>query len=246
MRKWRGKTWFCLAGMILPWLLAGGIFSAVGHGEAGNTAAAVQAEIPAPTFSARELFSGKPGETENERAHRAYLRALKENSFEKNPSLYVSEASRYSFYDIDGNGVDELLAVDGFLAISIFTYQDGKIIYLDHEKYGSNFRLYPEKGIIELPYGGHMDHYYAWFIRIDGVKAKHVAEKEWVVHYLDRKGEKTRTTYRYKLFGKRVKKAEYQKYVRALRKTKTVKRKELVWKRRKALLSQPKQAGKKS
>lgn len=167
------------------------------------------------------------GETKNKRAHKAYIQALKENDYDKTPELCMAEPSYYAFYDIDGNGVDEFIVCGGYFAVCLFTYQDGKVVYLYHGKYGGSFRLYPEEGIIELPEGGHMDHYYGWFIRINGVKTKRVAEKDWIVHHIN--DMETKTTYKYKLSGKRVTKERYQKFVREIRGTKMVKRKELKW-----------------
>lgn len=178
------------------------------------------------------------GETENEQAHKAYIQALQEKDYDKTPELCMADASCYAFYDIDGNGVDELIVCDGYFAICFFTYQDEKVlsspvVYLSHEKYGGRFRLYPEKKMIELPEGGHMDHYYGWFIRINGTKAKCVAEKDWTVHFLS--DTETKTTYKYKISGKRVTKEKYQKYVREIKATKMVKRKDLKWSKVSAL-----------
>lgn len=169
---------------------------------------------------------------QNEQEHKAYIQALKENDYDKTPELCMADPSCYAFYDIDGNGVDELIVCDGYFAICLFTYQDEKVlsspvVYLSHEKYGGRFRLYPEKKMIELPDGGHMDHYYGRFIRVNGTKVKCVAEKDWTVHYLS--DTETKTTYKYKISGKRVTKEKYQKYVREIKATKMVKRKELKW-----------------
>lgn len=133
-------------------------------------------------------------DTKNQEAHEAYIQALEENDYDKTPELCMAEPSRYAFYDIDGNGVDELIVCGGYFAISIFTCEDGKVVYICHGKYGSRFRLYPEMRMIELPDGGHMDHYYGQFIRVRGTKTKCAAEKHWTVHHLS--DTETKTTYK--------------------------------------------------
>ncbi len=235
MQKKNRKKFPDAAGIFILSLFICGIFILMQGGMFGDVMAISQTDVSAASVLSKRESSGTAGETENDRAHKAYIRALKENSYKKTPDLCMAQPSGYSFYDIDGNGVDELLTYGGYFANAFFTYQDGKIVYLCHEKYGGNFRIYPEKGIIELPDGGHMDHYYASFIRVDGTRTKCAAEKDWVVHYLNRSGSKTKTTYKYKLSGKRVTKAKYEKYVRALKKTKVVKRKQLTWKKVSAL-----------
>ncbi len=165
----------------------------------------------------------------NAKAHQAYQEALRNIDQDENqPLISVSDADQIAFYDIDGNGVDELLTKGGYLGLEIYTYESGEIKYLTHEKYGDSIKIYPEESVFVLK-SGHMDHYYQEYYRINGKKCKILAEKDWRIHYLNRKGTKTRTTYQYKKKGKNVSKTEYQKYVKSLKNGKCITSKELNW-----------------
>lgn len=165
----------------------------------------------------------------NEKAHKAYQVALSGVERDGNGPL-ISDVDQIAFYDIDGNGVDELLAKGGYLGLVIYTYEGGEIKYLTHEKYGSSIKIYPEERVFILK-NGHMDNYYNTYYRIKGKKCKVIAEKSWQVHFLNRKGTKTRTTYLYEKKRKKVSKTEYQKFVKSLKKGKCIKGKELDWKK---------------
>lgn len=172
----------------------------------------------------------------NKKAHKSYQEAMSSVEQGENEALdsgngpLADGVDQIAFYDIDGNGVDELLTKGGYLGLVIYTYEGGEIKYLTHEKYGSSIKIYPEERVFLLK-DGHMDNYYNTYYRMKGKKCKIIAEKSWQVHFLNRKGTKTRTTYLYKKKGNKVSKTEYQKFVKSLKKGKCIKGKELDWKK---------------
>lgn len=236
MKKRNGKIFLYVMGVLAFSLLAGCSKNVEPEGSVKEQ------RMPSPKTDALAAASAMPApkpsqeteeRSENEQAQEGYLQALLENDFEKTPDLCMAQPSRYAFYDIDGNGIDELLTGGGYFANAFYTYQDGEIVYLWHNKYGGNFKLYPEKGIIELPIGGHMDQYYQQFVSVRGTKGKRAAVKSWTVHHLS--DTETETTYKYKLAGKRVTKEQYQQYVDRLKKNRVVRWKQLKWNKVSAL-----------
>lgn len=177
----------------------------------------------------KEPEQNSPVEEDNTKAHQAYQEVLHNMNMDQDLiEPLVSRADSIAFYDIDGNGVDELLTKGGYLGLVIYTYENGEILYIAHEKYGSSIKIYPKESVFILE-SGHMDHYYQTYHRLHGKKCKIIAEKKWQIHYLNRTGTKTRTTYAYKKKGKKVSKTKFQNYVKSLKTGKCIKRKDLDW-----------------
>ena len=167
--------------------------------------------------------------TDTKPEHNYYVKAMKD---EKNDINYVEEdgrfAYKYCFYDIDQNGVDELIVHGSYYNYSIYTLKGSKVKGLAWNKYGGGLKIYPAKGLISWT-GGHKDNYYIEFFRIKGNEVKESASQSW----RNRLTEEDVYPYHYvyKVNGKKVTKKRYKKYVAALEKKKVIKGKDLKWRR---------------
>ena len=137
-------------------------------------------------------------------------------------------AYKYCFYDIDKNGIDELIIHGSYYNYSIYTLKGSKVEGLAWNKYGGGLKIYPEKGLVSWT-GGHNDNYYIEFFRVKGNKVKETASKSW----RNRLTEEDVYPYHYvyKVNGKKVTKKRYKKYVAALEEMKVTKGKDLKWRR---------------
>ena len=165
--------------------------------------------------------------TDNKPEHNYYREAMKD---EKNDINYVKDdgrfAYKYCFYDIDQNGVDELIVHGSYYNYSIYTLKGSKVEGLAWNKYGGGLKIYPAKGLVSWT-GGHNDNYYIEFFRIKGNKVKETASKSWRNKLTEE--DVYPYHYVYKVNGKKVTKKRYKKYVAALEKKKVIKGKDLKW-----------------
>lgn len=177
------------------------------------------------------VASGTAAERENlnQKAHEAYLAAMKEEEKKLEDFTYgFYDIGEYAFYDVDGNGIDELIA-SGYLSYMVYTYQDGKLVELWTNKYGGgSIRIYPEAGVVFFP-DGHMDSYQDTYIQINGAETKEAAKKTWVVQHISDK--ESREVCDYEIKGEPANKAEYNAYVNALKKETIVTHDQLAWQR---------------
>lgn len=171
-------------------------------------------------------------DVQNEKAHEAYKLLMEEsnddiNHLRKN-GMY---ANPYVFYDIDGDGIDELIVSGGYYAYRVFTYQNGKVIDLWTSKYGGiEICIYPDQGVVFFS-SGHMNYYADTYIQITESKVEVVAERSWHVEHLSE--TKIRTENEYTVMGVSVKKSEYEAYVKSLEKEKVVTHNQLEWENKK-------------
>ena len=167
--------------------------------------------------------------TDNKPEHNYYVEAMKE---EKNDMNYVQKdgrfAYKYCFYDIDQNGIDELIVHGSYYNYSIYTLKGNKVEGMAWNKYGGGLKIYPKEGIVSWS-GGHKDNYYIEFFQMKGNEVKETASKSW----RNRLTEEDVYPYHYvyKVNGKKVTKKRYKKYVAALEKKKVIKGKDLKWRR---------------
>ena len=107
-----------------------------------------------------------------EQQHNYYFKAMKNEQEEIN---YVKGngkfAYKYCFYDIDKNGIDELIVQGDYYNYAIYTLNGDKVEGLAWNKYGGNLKIYPTKGIFCWE-GGHNNSEYIEYIGIKGTQAK--------------------------------------------------------------------------
>ena len=167
--------------------------------------------------------------TDKKPEHNYYVEAMKE---QKNDMNYVQEdgrfAYKYCFYDIDQNGIDELIVHGSYYNYSIYTLKGNKVEGMAWNKYGGGLKIYPSEGIVSWS-GGHKDNYYIEFFQMKGNEVKETASKSWQNKLTE--DDVYPYHYVYKVNGKKVTKKRYKKYVAALQKKKVVKGKNLKWHR---------------
>ncbi len=153
-----------------------------------------------------------------------YIEYMKENEY-SNPKDETGELScPYSFYDINKDGIDELIVLGGYINMQIYSIVDGKIEIIACNKYGGDFKIYPDKAVFSWS-GGHKDHYYEEYTKIDSLNSSIVAEKKWEVD--PRKGKKKKVEYY--LNGKEGTKDKYNKKIKNINSGKSISIKELTW-----------------
>lgn len=158
---------------------------------------------------------------ESDDIHEQYVRYLRELKEE-----WGFEACRYTFYDIDRNGIDELIYDNGYIATTICSYKDGEVVDLNYDKYGGNFKIYSDESVVFWS-GGHMDNYYDDYFKIVGSKIKTVASKSWTVKHIDDTEVVEECVYKVK--GKKVEEAEYKEFIDSLNEKNVVTNKQLKW-----------------
>jgi len=184
---------------------------------------------PTSNMLSNATSSAVPPETtvtspENKAAHAAYESALKANSGPL--SIFREIKTPYAYYDIDGNGIDELIVYPGTGAGSyaIFTYAHGQIYQL--VTIGQCFyeiQIYPKTRVVFLP-NGHMGYYYDSYYQIESTKAVKVAEKSMV-----QIGDSLNTKNTYCVAGKQVSAETYETYIKALKQGPVVYHCDLDW-----------------
>lgn len=180
------------------------------------------------------LMSNMPKETnmpdiQNQNAHEAYILAMEKSNdninYRGKDGVFKNP---YAYYDIDEDGIDELIVTGGNYAYRVFTYQIGEVIDLWSSKYGGNeILIYPDKGVVFFS-SGHMDYYTDTYIQISESRVKKVAERSWHVKHLSE--NKSRTENKYTVMGVSVKESKYKEYVKSLEKEKVVTHNQLEWK----------------
>ena len=162
--------------------------------------------------------------SKNAIAREAYLKALTSGKW---ADMWNSHHIQYAFYDINGDGIDELIAYPGSGAwtYEIFTYLNGKIKSLTGEgKAYETIEIFPATNVLAFVGFGHkgytMDRYY----KVSSGKATLLAE---MVEKDDSESEGVWEEYYVK--GKQTTKAEYNKYVNTLRKGTGITHFDLKW-----------------
>lgn len=148
--------------------------------------------------------------SKNKKAHKAYSKQIKKDKNEYCPSRNLL----YVYKDFDGDGIDELVTYPGFgyCMEILYTYKSGKVVEL--LAIGQKeFHKYYEKQKILYVIGGHMDQYYQEYYKFKGNKLIKKAYREEIVTW---KNEKFVSQFNYYTNGKKVKKSEYQAYVKKL------------------------------
>ena len=172
-------------------------------------------------------ITAAPGIISEEQQHNYYFKAMKNEQEEIN---YVKRngkfAYKYCFYDIDKNGIDELIVQGDYYNYAIYTLNGDKVEGLAWNKYGGNLKIYPTKGIFCWK-GGHNNSEYIEYIGIKDTQAKEAASKSWLYKFTEDSMHPYH--YVYKINGKKVTKKEYKKYVDALKKEKAITASKLKW-----------------
>ena len=166
-----------------------------------------------------------PARDSNNAAHAAYGSAMKIGQ----APVQISDNPKipYAYYDINGDGIDELIQYPGTGADSydIYTYKNGKIVQLIGigQSY-ENLKIYPKTHVVYFPGNGHMGYYYDTYYQLHGAKATVAAEKSWT----DATASHPNTTTFY-VKGKAVSREQYMAYTEKLRRGKVVSNKTINW-----------------
>lgn len=177
--------------------------------------------------SAPSATSAVSGESEaasdvNPDAHEQYIQYVRERKEE-----FGYGSWEYAFYDIDQNGIDELIYDDGFRGMTICSYENGKVVYLDNNKNGGDdFKIYLDEGIVFWS-SAHMDNYYDKYISIVGAKYELVASKIWNVKYVDDSEVVDECDYEVK--GEKATESEYKEFADSLNEKNIVTNKQMEW-----------------
>jgi hypothetical protein len=163
----------------------------------------------------------------NSTAHAAYKKAV------KNGKLGIRNDAKYAFYDINGDGVDELVVdnedylwIDKRIEYTVYTFYKGKIKKLLTTE--AWLYVWKKTGTI-LNQGGHGGVGFDKYYKIKKGKAVKVAQKYSYRDYAD--GESYIWTHKYKVNNKSVKAPVYNKYIKALKKGKKKSARKMKWKK---------------
>lgn len=163
----------------------------------------------------------------NEDIHNKYIDEMKKEENSLNLFSNGRFLRNYSFFDVDKDGIDELIISGGYYGYSIYTYCEGELILLGVNKYGGgSIKIYPNDGIIFWK-GGHSDQYFEEYIKISGDIAVLIAEKSWEVKLSDKPQKKINQ--KFKIKGKSVDELEFKKYIKEIKNKKVFTHKELEW-----------------
>lgn len=163
----------------------------------------------------------------NEDIHNKYIEEMKKKENSLNIFSKGKFSQSYSFFDIDKDGIDELIISGGYYGYSIYTYCEGELIPLAVNKYGGeSIKIYPNDGIVFWE-GGHSDQYFEEYIKISEDTAVLIAEKSWEVKLTDKSQKKFNQ--QFKIEGKSVDNTEFKKYIKEIKKKKAFTHKELEW-----------------
>lgn len=175
----------------------------------------------------KNTMTQTPGIKSDEQQHNYYFKAMKDEQEEIN---YVKEngkfAYKYCFYDIDKNGIDELIIQGDYYNYAIYTLIGDKVEGLAWNKYGGNLKIYPTRGVFRWE-GGHNNSEYIEYIGIKDMQAKEVASKSWLYKFTEDSMHPYH--YVYKINGEKVTKKKYKKYVAELKKEKAITASKLKW-----------------
>ena len=144
----------------------------------------------------------------------AYLDYIKNNP---------TGSSKYTLYDIDEDGIDEMIMYGGYINYMLFNYYAKEVRFLDMSKYGT-FRIYPETHAVWASYG-HKNRWSESWKQINSIGTVNIAEKEWE---LDPKTQSFKN-YKYKVKGKKATKKQYKTVVRRLKKGKCLTSDDFTW-----------------
>ena len=174
--------------------------------------------IPIPTQAA----------SKNAIAREAYLKALTSGKCTEGGGI------PHAFFDINGDGIDELITYPGFGAVSyeIFTYLNGKIKRLVGAG-DSGIRIFPSTHVVAFTGAGRQGCYNDTYHKISGGKVTEVAAMYWgfVDEMMDEDFDfdTAETWEEYYVKGKETTKTDYNKYIKTLTKGTSFGHNDLQW-----------------
>ena len=180
--------------------------------------------VPTPTYA----MSAK-----NAKAHRTFAAQLKKDK--KRYCNNFQPKLKYTFADIDGDHVDELITYPGYGYLSqvIYDYQNGKIKKVAIVSQGTFTRFYRKNKIITVKNSGHMGVLYDYYMKYSSSSHKYkivaYAQKDYGNRDYDEKPISTT----YYVNNKQTSKSKYQAYIKKLsnKKDTGIKFSSLKWKR---------------
>ena len=187
-------------------------------------------EAPVLSPTSTPLITEKPL-PDNQMAHNAYEDAMRNGQLSEIREL----AAEYSFYDIDNDGIDELIAYPAYGCDTywIYSFFEGNI----NELMGigqawNSLTIYPEKSAFSFIGTGHMGHYIDVFYEFKNGRAYVVAEQEsYEIYepYGDDDYILVGTDDLYIVNDKETTEKEYTEFIKILETGKQVKHEDLNW-----------------
>lgn len=163
-------------------------------------------------------------ENESSVEEQAYIDFMEQDEY-ANPKTGSGELSLpYAFFDIDGDGKNELIIAGGYISYQIYAYYNQQVTMIGSNKYGGDFTIYSNNHVFGW-IGGHKDYYYEEYYKVTSSNAEMIAQKTWVME--PSHGKATKTTYQ--VHGKKSKKNLYDKTISEITKEKGITVKDLTW-----------------
>jgi len=178
-------------------------------------------EASEPSFTPTPLITEKTL-TDNQMAHNSYEDAIRYGElFSKR--VYIEQ---YSFYDIDDDGVDELITFPlyGAYMYYIYSFNDDKANKMSINEDADIMTIYPAKGVISFTSTGRVDSYIDAYYQITNGKAYQVATKDTRVY-----NDESANYSKYYVNDNETTEAEFKEFIKALCTGKQVRPEDLQW-----------------
>lgn len=166
--------------------------------------------------------------SKNAKAHAAFEKyvwtKLVSNQFD---SAYPYEHVPVAFFDIDKDGIDEMLTYmesPAYPAYTIYSYRKGKVKVAGGEAQVTELNIYPKTHVVSMSSKGSDNWYGESTYKVSAGKSVYLAARNW--RFNDNGAIVERTYY---IKNKKVSKAKYSKYAKSLKKGKKTTRSSLVW-----------------
>ena len=142
------------------------------------------------------------------------------NPFDENGKPHYA----YVYYDIDSNGVDELIIKGGYANYQVYSVINDEVEMIGYDKYGSDLTVYPDSHVFFWN-GGRKDDFYQEYFIVSSDGAEEIASKSWSINPKTMKKENTV----YKVDNKKSKKNSFEKKVSMIKKGRKIRENELDW-----------------
>lgn len=151
----------------------------------------------------------------NKKAHRAFLTQIRKDK-KQYRSTFIGEKLKYTYLDVDGDKVDELITVPGYANFyqAIYNYKNGKVSYVAGVGQGSFTKYYPKHKVIYINKSGHMGTLCDYYLKYTRGSYERVANVQYDYGPREYTEKPLCTTYFIK--NKKVSRKQYVTYVRRL------------------------------
>lgn len=163
-------------------------------------------------------------ETVEKTEEKKFIEYMEQDEY-ANPKKKNGElSSPYTFYDINGDGIEELIIAGDYINFQIYSYVNDEVILVGHNKYGGSLCFYPEFGVFYWT-GGHKNYYYEEYNKLTSTTSKIIATKEWMIKPPSNKEKNVK----YTISGKASSKKKYTSKIKKIKSSTKVKADDLKW-----------------